>query len=622
MVDHEATPLPTPLPALLPIALKEIPVATTHKVPSLPPAAPLLFKKPAKQQHKPAERPQYLFVLPDSSQGFKGIPLIPFTNTRKSSYRRHSDSRSTKHKTRRRDNSKWAPESKLRVTGATGDKPLRPVDVRGKTDASFLVTALGGEQVSLFKQDGRWYAYVTRLLAAGSVPTRRLPVRCQGNADQAIATLRSYDPRWQKHRVRVISSSHGDFLYVGKLGLIGGHEGDKDNHKTTPHREETRQASAAPPTPTQPGRFSSLFSFFSRSKTPPTNNTDTQQRRGGIFSGLTGFFSWNKTATIGTRRHSLLDVGALLEGGTVASTDELIEALNTTPEGDKAALKRWGEVYLQWFEDQSVQNIRKKDLEELAAFARLDPDNETNRDLLMRYLRILCTKIEEQKYGNKDFMQLLDYSLQTIDPAVFSADATLLTRLAQDLLSKLDPKKHHFTAGTFASYEDTLSALHQALILIPRVDPAYKLDVKREDHLYVQFREQLEAIRAAAEYYPFAYRCELILQSLGKLGKPLSKTRERLRKTYHGVRGGYHLYKGVRSLISLDPDGEAFSKIPGDFREVIRSRAIKEEAWYNCLETMAHATALTLDDPTCFDALEAGLEVLRDLKLSKKTRMA
>ena len=327
-------------------------------------------------------------------------------------------------------------------------------------------------------------------------------------------------------------------------------------------------------------------------------------------------------AQLRMRRPSLLPVKRRIDQGRIRSTETLVEALNNSETHNKAPLRRWFRQYISWFSDQRAEDLREGDLEELAILARLDPTLDQNKALLRDYLTLLCNKTKEQGYGDEAFMQLLDYSLQAIDPSVFEANPKVLIDLGHYLLEKINPEnqKQQFTQSTYPAYEHTLYALHQTLVLIRQIDPE-SLNTTKKDGLYAQFRECLENIKSKAQDYAFVYQSELLLQGLTHLGTPLSKTQEILRKAkkvLHGLKGGYHLYRVLRGLVSLEMRGEDLGTSVEHFKKAFEDEQLAKHPWYELLQVLSQASLVTSGDPPQYKSLEIGLKALEHLKLSQK----
>ena len=121
----------------------------------------------------------------------------------------------------------------------------------------------------------------------------------------------------------------------------------------------------------------------------------------------------------------------------ITSTEALVDSLNAaqTPE-EQQALQQWIHPYVGWFTQQPIETLTPADLQEYTCLTHIQADRPENKQLLKSYFYSLCNKIKQDQFGEKPLIQALEYTLQTMDSAVFEGDPAPLIRLGNTLLAK------------------------------------------------------------------------------------------------------------------------------------------------------------------------------------------
>ena len=183
----------------------------------------------------------------------------------------------------------------------------------------------------------------------------------------------------------------------------------------------------------------------------------------------------------------------------------MVKALSA--ETDSAEIRAWREWlsrYVDCFAKlvrESIENLAAEDVQEYLAIGQLEIKSPEDRKLLQSWFSSLCNAIRDDRHGEEKIVAVLEQALLRIDKSVFKANPRQLVRLANCLLSKLDPTKTPFTKGFYASHINTLSALHQTFVALQQVEPRL-FDPESKSRIYQQFKSCLKKIKTRPEQLP------------------------------------------------------------------------------------------------------------------------
>ena len=306
----------------------------------------------------------------------------------------------------------------------------------------------------------------------------------------------------------------------------------------------------------------------------------------------------------------------------VPDNKALVAALDAAPPEEQ---RPWIEAAIQWFATQPIETLSPAAIQDYAALSHIRVNSE-HRELLERYLHSLCRKVKDGSFGEKPLIQALAYSLEHLDPTIFTNDSTSLFRLADNLLEKLKQSKNAFTKRTYPTDRATLEALCQTLSLAEKMEPG-QLD-KQAGSLYQNFSNQLQEL-AQASYYPISYHAQFLEQALELLAKTEeSSQRQQVWKgcqaVFHGLEGGLYFYQGINKLIPFSSlevlsnfstipfksSYSAFTKSYAIIKEILPKSKSDENDWYNNLLKMCDRCAKILQEDTSrCDFLESYLNI-------------
>ena len=437
--------------------------------------------------------------------------------------------------------------------------------------------ARGGERVRFACQMGQWRAEVSSHIGAFS---RRavLPIVCSQGTDVAssLEVLSRYSS-WQRQRQihvldRNVCPTLGEVVYVGKLGLKGGGEGESSG--------------------------SQILSF--------SHSRASQQ---GQLS-LSGH--GKRTLVYG---HSIRVVERYMaQDSNPQNTAALVEAFNTTQDAaEKDACEQWLESCIEWFNTWKIAEAGKeKRTDYLEAYKHLahikpaDASDTRSRTLLHDYFYSLYDKLKDRGDADRkiSLLQSLVYALQHMDTSFFEAeDVDALTTLADHLLDMINPSRVNFTKATLLAHLPTLEALYHVLGVIQRLDPHW--DTMREGP-YRRYKHQLEEITAAGgSHYALCYHTELVLQSLSRLEdasrKNAAARQAALRRLGQGLSGALKLYQGIRLLTDFEIDLAVFQEAYEDLQKALTSLRIQDSPWYDWHQLLHTSCMLSLQDAAHYE---------------------
>ena len=116
-------------------------------------------------------------------------------------------------------------------------------------------------------------------------------------------------------------------------------------------------------------------------------------------------------------------------------------------------------------------------------------------------------------------------------------------------------------------------------MLAKEVAPGY-LNV-RDGGLYQNFRSQLQAIAARAQYYPVIYYAQLIKQTLGLLEDPELALEGNLRRVGLGLKGMGYLYQVGRGLLEFELNIDELEAGFACLQEALEGQRIQPKSWYS-----------------------------------------
>ncbi|MEN0016100.1 MAG: hypothetical protein AAF706_00570, partial [Bacteroidota bacterium] len=307
------------------------------------------------------------------------------------------------------------------------------------------------------------------------------------------------------------------------------------------------------------------------------------------------------------------------------STQQLVSAFNTTKDiGVKRALHRWLEAYIDLFADKKVEVLDEELVQEYACLANIQLTSGENQSLLYKYFKTLANKLNPNLCGEEDIIQALSSTLWQIDDAVFGRSTSNLLKVGNWLLTKIDPDNPQvkLDKANYRKYASTLSALHNTLLLIRKID-SQGWSPSRNEKLYNRFQATIEAIGRHTDYYPYVYCSHLLSKTLKALGSSESQLSAKVWQGVKALARGYDV--GRKLLTEGEIDVEAIEKAGRELRQACCNLredidwlvddlyGDKEQpTWYKRLGKLSEAGLYVLDDARAWSVLNSQIEEIKD----------
>ena len=439
---------------------------------------------------------------------------------------------------------------------------------------SRVFTTSGGQQVQFHQAGGSWGASLTERPGG---PVKKLPVACKrhGDVGKALAALQAKPVSHARSLIHVLPTQghHPPMVYLGEQQLKGGMDrageasGSGDGGQEGAAGSDQQPAQAAPQ-----GSSTAHRSLHER-----------------------------------------------IAQGNITSTADLVEALNTAQGEEQQALQKAIRKGIEWFNKEAVGNLTQQQgavTQEYRILAGIRADNPKKKQLLRDYWESLLRRARESEYQERPFIQALEYTLPTIDIAVFDGDPERLIQLANGLLARLNPRCTVFSKETYPSHRIMLYALHQALVLIQQVAPN-QLNPTQEEGLYSRFKGEFKAISEMAGYYPIRYHALLLEQSLQRLESAKDLPEDIRKRVGHGLKGVIYFGQVARALSELNFNIEDFMKGCANLKAAFTSKSITAAAWYDWHQALHYASLLSLEDASKYGEFAQGLEGVKSSKIKQ-----
>ncbi|XWN35126.1 MAG: NACHT domain-containing protein [Roseivirga sp.] len=496
-----------------------------------------------------------------------------------------------------------------------------PATVKGRA-----LTTAKAERVEFYYADQAWQAAVSSPWLGTE---QRLAVRWDQR--RSLEGWLESEEAYSKQRIHVYPKE--GIVYVGPIGLMGGGNclSGSSPQPAPPAVALTAQGPPDPPPAAAPPPLSQRPAAESKEELDPPSGPPSPRRVEQEDKA-----TQTEAPTLGIlleapapalvpapeqERPPLLIIQDLMrQRADLQSSAALVKLLNTPQELSEQqleALRQWLHSYIDWFNQQAQsKDFTPAAIEDYAALARTEVKNTpANRHLLERYWQSLATPLAAQQPGDTPLVEALAHSLQVIDPTVFNGDPSALIQLGSALLARLDPSQATFSQATYPTYRPVLDALHRTLVLIRQIDPR-SWSPGQVDGLYQRFQEQLKAVAATSSHYPFEYHSLVLAQSLQRLERRESHLEEHLERAGQGLQGVFHLYQGVRGLVTLNLKASEFQAGYASLSDAFRARRIQAEAWYDWLQALAQASLRSLEDETELATFLEGVEAIKKTPLS------
>ena len=368
-----------------------------------------------------------------------------------------------------------------------------PPEAQGAVSRVFPTSS--GAWVRFEAQDGVWQA-LEASSSRGSSPSRVLPVVSPAPIGPQLTWLQDQPARTAKARLHMIpatsSPSGRASVYLGRLGLLGGMEAGEGSG--------------------EPGASKPSSSSSNRSPSKPTRKSVLRR----------------------------------LKKLKIKETQAVVARYNAEQDPKvKAELAYWLRECIKRFEKAKAVSLSNDGGSLLYAYSSLsDVEDDV---LLFDYFNNLRLKIKKSDAGDSGLSQAMAVLFPKLSPSVFSGTlgdkpkVTHLHLLIEDQLTKLSGDVPKITSSTYASYRPTLYVLHEALLLLPRIDrgitTAHYADLAGK---ILALHKAYSSRPHADRYYPLSHQLERIDQTFQCLNPEKSdeyRLNEFLQRSAYGVLG-------------------------------------------------------------------------------------
>ncbi|MEO1300883.1 MAG: NACHT domain-containing protein [Bacteroidota bacterium] len=221
-----------------------------------------------------------------------------------------------------------------------------------------------------------------------------------------------------------------------------------------------------------------------------------------------------------------------IDNNELTSTQQLVDTFNglECPEDPTLApLHEWIRVYIDCFAAKPVEALDDEQLQEYAYLANIRPKTQADQRLLYRYFASLANKAHASLIGDRRLLEVLADVLQGMDINVFRGNTADLIAVGNSLLTKLDVTHGHTSLAKehYPKYAALLSALHNILLLIHKIDPEGWSNTTNKA-LYDRFQDRIMAIEHRNPVSCTALGClEAFEQTVKELEQYSSASRKR-----------------------------------------------------------------------------------------------
>jgi len=285
----------------------------------------------------------------------------------------------------------------------------------------------------------------------------------------------------------------------------------------------------------------------------------------------------------------------------ISSTEELVSAANVAPEQQRKDFGEWLEKYVEWFVNKKAFVVNKDALMEYALLSKLNPEISEYKDFLRRWLQSFCDQIVDSKFGTNHLLMAFTSALMTANSAAFEDEIETLIRVADHLVSKVDPKATALTPETYQVHQLNLNSAYRVMLTIRDVSPR-QLNPDIVDGPYQRLKKVLEeVITESRQCYPYHYCAEIVKHSLAGMEMKAENRTEGTRKNKRMVEGIYgvlRVYQGLREIAELKLDPEAIKDGFQSIQKALDGNNISKMPWCNLIEKLDYGCMLVVQQPT------------------------
>ena len=306
----------------------------------------------------------------------------------------------------------------------------------------------------------------------------------------------------------------------------------------------------------------------------------------------------------GTRELKKSASRALRELGaqkTLNSTHALVAAYNeTNKEEERVTLREWLQRYRACFNQTYAEASEPGALEEMGCLANIKPKCEEDKDLLIRLLRFFYNQVCNENIRIEKVVQPLSSVLHDVDATVFEGNITIPLKIAEVLLSKLDPRSMTFSGGTHSTHSVTLFSLYQTFLLIHNIRPN-ELEPGHADGVYQVLKSNLDKIADCQKYFPSTFKVKLVQQCLERLASDVVFTSAELsRRMISFLLGSATVYTSIRKAMMAELDLDLLKEGYGKLLAAM-TKSIDRRGWYDAFIRLQASATLACKDPDADD---------------------